>query len=114
MRLFATLFMVLLSSSALSADWKKLDGIYAVTSEGYLDPTENEQKYSHYRFQLKGKSAEDLYLAMKSKPIVDECTGGLAKNIGDMQCLFYKSSGSYECHFSINIAKQEIEYGVVC
>ncbi|MEH6578573.1 MAG: hypothetical protein V7731_16040 [Amphritea sp.] len=114
MRYLLLLTSLMLSQIAVSADWKKIDGIYAVTSEGYLDPAENEQKDSHYRIQLKGQSAKDLYLAMKAKPVIDECTGSMAKNVNDMQCLYYKATNTYECHFSINISKQKIEYGVAC
>jgi len=114
MKIITGLLAMTVASIACSADWKEMDGIYAVTSEGYLDPSKDEQKDSHYRIQLKGKSARDLYMAMKARPVKDECTGGLAKNIGDMQCLYFKEDSNYECHFSINIAKQSIEYGVAC
>ena len=97
-----------------SAEWSEIEGIYALTAKNLIDPAENEQKDSHFRIQLTGSSAKDLYTSMKTDPVVDECTGGLAKNINDMQCLFFMASDTYECHFSINISKQKIEYGVVC
>ena len=79
-----------------------------------IDPPDHLPSDSHYRFQLTGSSAKDLYLAMKAEPKTDECTGGMAKNIKDMQCIYFKESANYECHFSINISEQEIEYGVPC
>ena len=51
---------------------------------------------------------------MSVEPIEDECTGGMAKHIQHMQCLYFAGDETYECHFSINIAKQEIEYGIAC
>jgi len=99
-----------LSFYANSAEWKKVEGIYSVTAKDMVSPIED----SHYRIQLKGVSAKDLYSAMKATPQKDDCTGAIAKNIGDMQCLYYKATNNYECHFSINIAEQEIEYGVSC
>lgn len=114
MKMIIIFLSVVVSPIVFAADWNSLNGIYAVTSLGYLDPSDNEQKDSHYRFQLTGKSAKDLYMAMKVKPITDDCTGGMAKNIGDMQCLYFKDGPKYDCHFSINIAKQQIEYGVAC
>ena len=114
MRLLILLISVTLSQAVVGADWKNIEGIYAVTSKGYLDPTETEEKDSHFRIQLKDQSAKDLYLAMKVEPVSDECTGGMAKNINDMQCLYFKDTSSYECHFSINISQQKIEYGVAC
>lgn len=114
MRIIAFLLVMFISPIVHSADWEKIDGIYAITSESYLDPSVNETEDSHYRIQLKGKSAKDLYEAIKTKAVIDECTGGLAKNAGEMQCLYFKESSGYECHFSINIIKQSIEYGVAC
>ena len=114
MKISILIMSLLLSQIAICADWKKLDGIYAVTSEGYPDPSENEQKDSHFRFQLKGESAKDLYSSMKVEPVIDECTGEMSKNVNDMQCLYYKATNTYECHFSINVSKQKIEYGVAC
>lgn len=72
MRALVTLLAIFIFPVALSADWRNIDGIYAVTSRGYLDPSANEQKDSHFRIQLKGKSAKDLYAAMKVKPVIDE------------------------------------------
>jgi hypothetical protein len=114
MKTLVTLLAIFISPVTLSADWRNIDGIYAVTSRGYLDPSEDEQKDSHFRIQLKGKSAKDLYAAMKVKPVIDECTGGMAKNVAEMQCLYFKAGSNYECHFSIDIAKQKVEYGVAC
>ncbi len=114
MRIILILLVIAIPSIAFAADWKKVQGIYAVTAEHYIDPSDDEPKDSHYRIQLKGKSAKDLYRAMKVEPVKDECTDALAKNIGDMQCLYFKGETTYECHFSINLAKQKIEYGVAC
>ena len=114
MPVFILCLLLLASHTVFSADWKSIDGIYAVTAESYLDPSDDEPKDSHYRFQLKGVAAKELYQAMKVVAVTDECTGGLAKTIGEMQCLFFQSGNTYECHFSINIAKQSIHYGVAC
>jgi hypothetical protein len=110
------LIFTLLFSAAYSsaADWHPITGTYAVTPKYYLDPPPDQKNNSHYRIQITGKSAKDLYNAMTTNPVKDECTGGLAKNIEEMQCLYFKNNDTYECHFSINIAKQKIEYGVVC
>lgn len=114
MKLSVLIISILLAQTSWSADWKKLEGIYAVTAEGYIDPMESEPKDSHYRIQLKGSSAKDLYQSMKVETVKDECTGGMAKNINNMQCLYFKAGKSYECHFSINVARQKIDYGVAC
>lgn len=97
-----------------AADWKPVSGTYAVTARNYLDPADGEPNDSHVRFQLSGDTARHLYLAMKVAEKRDECTGATAKQIGEMQCLFYEKQGAYACHFSLNIAEQTIEYGVAC
>lgn len=111
---YCMVWLLLLSPAALAADWKGIEGSYAVTPEHYLDPAEGEIKDSHYRIRLRGEAARDLYNAMKSKPAPDECTGGTAKTQGEMRCIFHAQEKSYECDFSINISEQKIEYGVAC
>ena len=107
--------IIIASTSTLwAADWKPVKGTYAVTAQNYLDPSDSEPKDSHVRFQLSGETAKDLYLAMKVAEKPDECTGATAKQIGEMQCLYYKKEKKYACHFSLNVAQQKIEYGVAC
>lgn len=113
MRLLAVL-LILFPLNTIAAEWKPLQGIYAVTPQHYLDPATDERMDTHYRLQLKGDAAKDLFQAMKTDSKVDDCTGGQAKNLGDMQCLYFKDTESYECHFSINLNEQKIEYGVAC
>lgn len=102
------------TSASWAVDWKPVRGTYAVTAQNYLDPSAGEPKDSHVRFQLSGETAKDIYLAMKVAEKPDECTGATAKQIGAMQCLFYKNERKYACHFSLNVAQQKIEYGVAC
>ncbi len=114
-----TLVIVAIAASmipiaSIAADWKPVKGTYAVTAKNYLDPPEDEAKNSHVRFQLSGETAKDIYLAMKVAEKPDECTGATAKQIGEMQCLFYKNEKKYACHFSLNVPQQKIEYGVAC
>jgi hypothetical protein len=103
-----------MSMLACAADWKDLTGIYAITGEDYLDPPTGQKENTHLRLQLTGDSAKDLYDSMSVEPIEDECTGGMAKHIQHMQCLYFADDNTYECHFSINIAEQNIEYGIAC
>ena len=114
MRYILTIILLSFPIIATSSDWKDISGIYAVTAESLIDPGEDDPSNSHYRIQLKGDSAKALFQAMNVEPRIDECTGASAKSIGEMQCLLFENSGTYECHFSINIDEQTIEYGVVC
>ena len=114
MKFLVLTFLLTGSSLASAEDWKEVTGLYAITAEDYLDPPPTQKNNTHFRLQLTGDSARDLYNAMPVEPIEDECTGGMAKHIQHMQCLYFAGDETYECHFSINIAKQEIEYGIAC
>jgi len=108
------ILMAFMAPITLANVWNKIDGVYAVTSSSVINQAEHLPNNSHYRFTLKGNSAKDLYQAMSVTPTIDDCTGATVKNIQQMQCLFFNSEEHYECHFSINIARQKIEYGVPC
>ena len=110
MRIVLFIIAITLSLPAYSAEWKKVEGVYSVTAKDMVSPVDN----SHYKIQLKGQSAKDLFNAMRVSAKKDDCTGAISKTIGEMQCLHDKTSNSYECHFSINIAEQKIEYAVSC
>jgi hypothetical protein len=113
-RLVFAALAILSTFPLCAADWKPLKGTYAITAQNYLDPSEAEPRDSHIRFQLSGETARDLYRAMKAAETPDECTGATAKRLGELQCLFYTRDGKYTCSFSVNVAKQVIEYGVAC
>jgi hypothetical protein len=114
MKLLALAFLLAISMLACAEDWKDLTGIYAITPEDYLDPPPGQKENTHLRLQLTGDSAKGLYDSMSVEPIEDECTGGMAKTIEQMKCLYFAGDKTYECHFSINIAEQKIEYGIAC
>ncbi len=114
MRTLIVFFLVFLPAVVHAADWKPLEGTFAVTSRNYLDPSREEPVDSHFRLQLTGETAKALYDAMHVDPVEDECTGYRAKNIGEMQCLFDPQQEKYDCHFSVEIGSQRIGYGVAC
>lgn len=102
------------TASSIAADWKALQGTYAVTAKYYLDPSGSEPDDSHFRLQLSGDAARDLYRAIKAPEFLDQCTGAAAKKVGEMQCLYYKGEKKYTCDFSIDVMRQKIEFGVAC
>ena len=110
----AALILVALWPHVRAADWKPLRGTYAVSARSVVDPPVEEPKDSHFRIQLSGDAAKDLYRAMKVAERRDECTGAVAKRVGEMQCLAYQRENRYECHFAIDVMRQKIEHGVAC
>lgn len=114
---FSKALLVLLAATSyavVAADWKPLAGTYAVTAENYLAPAPEEPENSHFRIQLTGGAAKDLYRAIPGNPLVDECTGSQAKSSGELRCLYFKDGEKYECAFSIDLIERKIEYGVAC
>ena len=75
-----------------------------------------EEGTSHFYLHLTGDSAESLFQSMDVKVIDDECAGKgtKIKSIGEMECTQSADKKKYECYFSINLKKQEIERGVSC
>jgi hypothetical protein len=63
---------------------------------------------------LTWSAAKNLYQSMKIKEVADECTSALKRQVGEMTCLFFKQDKRFECHFSIDVMNQKIEYGVAC
>lgn len=106
--------LVSIPVSALAADWKPLVGTYAVTGASAVDPPPGESQTSHFRMQLTGASAKDLFLAIPGAAVADDCTGGQAKSAGQLRCVHFEDSDSYECAFAIDLLNHEIDYGVVC
>lgn len=95
-------------------NWSQIEGSYALTGSELIDPNPSAPQNTHLRFSLKGKTAQDLYQAMDVDTVIDECSGLPSRSVKDMRCYFEKSDNSYLCDFSIDIAKQEIGYGLSC
>lgn len=103
-----------MSTPVTAANWWPLRGAYAVTGAHALNPPPGEPDDTHYRIQLRGASAAALYDHMKVSPVRDPCTGGRLKRIGQMRCVLFPKDHSYECDFSIDIARQRIDRGLSC
>ncbi len=114
LKIISVMVFLLVSANLPASEWKPLSGIYAITAENYLDPSDEEPDNTHFRLQLDGTAAEDLYHALPSPVSMDECTGAIQKSSGDMKCLYYETESRYECAFSINLPETRIEYGVAC
>lgn len=101
------------STAGHTVESAPLEGTFFVSPESYIDPSPNE-KNTHYRISLKGQSAKELYDLMDSEIQLDQCTGVESKTVGAMQCFLFKNKRGYECHFSIDVKNQKIEYGLAC
>jgi hypothetical protein len=114
LRLALAAASLVLAASASAADWKPLDGTYAITAKDAIDPPAEQAPDSHLRVQLTGTSARELWDAMKVTETEDECTEAMSRSVGSMRCLHFAEDGTYECAFSIDVMAQRIDYGVPC
>jgi hypothetical protein len=112
--LICLVLIALCAAAAPAAEWKRLEGTAAITADNYLDPAAGEAKDSHWRVQLRGTPARELFEAMKGPGTKDECTGGTLRRAGAMRCVRLASPRRYECDFSIDLRRQTIGYGVAC
>ena len=110
---FVAAIALICSNAAHANESTPLEGSFFVSPKSYIDPLPKE-KNTHYRINLKGESAKQLYDLMDSKIEIDHCTGAKSKTVGAMQCLFFKNNRGYECHFSIDVKNQKIEFGLAC
>ena len=67
--------------------WFRMEGVYALTN---ITPTKGEGMDTHMLFQLESEQAKVLYHAIKTPAFTDQCTGAMAKKVGEMLCLHYK------------------------
>jgi hypothetical protein len=108
MRTILLLFLSIMSSVVIAADWKPLEGAYALTPEAHLTPPTPEPEEMHFRFHLTGDTARDLYHAVNAEEMIDECSVGKAKQLSNIKCLYFKKEDQYECRFSINLTDNTI------
>ncbi len=106
------LLALLLAGGVEAASWRDIDGSYALTGPDMLRSPAGE--HSHFRVQLRGLSARDLYNAMDVPPGVDECTGARLKAVGNLRCVYFDNTRNYQCDFAVDLAGPRIEIGIPC
>jgi hypothetical protein len=118
MRLLPLALVALAASPPLMAlePANRLSGTYAFGGRTLVDPPPGEPRNTHLYVVLEGSAARELYRRMNARAVRDECLddGSLAKTVGRMQCTQLAHAKGYTCAFSLNLAEQKIEGGVVC
>jgi len=107
---------VLLSNSALAADYRPLQGEYAIGGKTLFDAPPDEAQNTHLYVDLEGTAAHDLYEALPGPARVGVCGGSkdLTKRSGSVQCTLDKAAKEYHCAFGIELRTQRVVDGVVC
>ena len=95
---------------------KTIKGTYYIRGKTPIDPPADEPQDTHMLMRLRGQAAYELFNSMKVAASPDEClgNGAMTKRIGGMQCSKRSNGRDYSCDFSINIAEQKIDGGLVC
>lgn len=93
-----------------------LSGQYQIGGKTLIDPSDTEAKDTHFHVFLTDSAAQDLYQAMKIRPVKDECLrdGSVTKFLGGTACTRHAKSGAYECSLAINIKTQRVESAYTC
>ena len=104
----AALFLAL-ALPASSQD-RPIAGTYTIGGESLSDPPPGEAKNTHLRLYLTGAAARDLYKALKTKPMADECTGPNAQTKLDrgISCTMQAGGKEFECSLGIDLRTQKL------
>ena len=106
------LLALLLTGGVEAASWRDINGSYALTGADMMRGGADEK--SHFRLQLRGLTARDLYHAMDVEPGVDDCTGAQMKASGNLRCIYFENTRNYQCDFAVRLAGPSIEVGIPC
>jgi hypothetical protein len=119
--LVATLVAPALAQDATATPTPKpLSGDYYVGPG--LDAATDSTKApaDHFFVTLTGDPAKAMYDAMKTKTVMDQCVGRIAKWAKGLVCYGPETSDgskadpAYQCEFSINLKSSKLELGEDC
>jgi len=104
------------AAAASAAEYRPLQGSYALGGATLIDPPADEARDTHFYVDLDGSAAHDLYDALKAKPVANVCgePGDLTKRSGGMQCTKAAGGKEYHCAFGVELKTQRVVDGVVC
>ena len=95
-----TLALLIAADPAHSEDSAKpISGTYALGGATLIDPPANEAKNTHLRLYLTGNAARELYAALPTPAVHDECLddGSMTKAVGGTSCTRMEDADVYEC-----------------
>lgn len=116
MKLAIFVALLVAGTQCIAADYQPLHGTYKIGGATLLDPPANEPQTTHFYVDLHGRTARDLYEALKAKAIDGVCgePGDLTKRSGSVQCTKVKGGKEYYCAFGIELRSNRVVSGVVC
>ena len=114
----ATLLLIGLIAGAApapAADYRPLQGAYAIAGETLIDPPQSEPQDTHFYIDLECPAARDLYKAMKTRAVNGICgePGDLTRRQGGVQCTRVSGGTEYHCAFGVELNTQRVVSGVV-
>jgi len=109
--LVTTLFI---SGTTTAAEFKKLEGSYAVASENIVDPAPDEKNDRLIVF-IQGSAAKETYQAMSAPPRKNSCDAAIrTKTAGGLACSRNLSRGDYQCTVGILLKSGASVSAVTC
>lgn len=86
-----------LSHATLAAEFKKLEGSYALTSESMVDPAP-DAKHDRLVVFIEGSAAKEAYQAMSAPARKNACDAAIrTKTSGGLACSRNLSRDDYQC-----------------
>ena len=96
--------LVLVSSFVAGAEYKSMQGQYAISGPTLMDAPADEKQDRVVLF-LEGDAARDIYRGMSAQAKPEVCTpdGALTKNAGGVSCMFDASDDTYTCAIGVRL-----------
>jgi hypothetical protein len=96
--------LVLASGFVVSAEYKPMQGQYAISGPTLMDAPADEKQDRVVLF-LEGDAARDVYrgMSVQAKPEVCTPNGALTKQAGGMSCMFDASDDTYTCAIGVRL-----------
>ena len=69
---------------------------------------------SHYHFRVSGDAAKAMFKSMPGNAVVNDCTGFLHKQAGQLNCYAKTIEQHFECNFAINIENNKLVSSSAC
>jgi hypothetical protein len=114
---FVVLLGLLVALPAASQDeYRPLAGSYLVGGEPSVDPEPGAPTDTHLQVFLTGSAARDLYRALKTKAVPDECVGPNAHSKFDrgIACTMQADGKEFECSFAVDLRTQKLQANHAC
>ncbi|HEY9256289.1 MAG TPA: hypothetical protein VIP30_17355 [Stenotrophomonas sp.] len=105
---------LLFSGATVAAEFKKLEGSYALTSESMVDPAP-DAKHDRLVVFIEGSAAKEAYQAMSAPARKNACDAAIrTKTAGGLACSRNLSRDDYQCTVGVLLKSGASVSAVAC